>query len=331
MRSSTACAAGGRGWRVAVLAGFGLLVPVALTACGGSNLAAVNTTQPTPATPSTATTTTTTTPTYTHTWTINSIDSSGATWTTTVATGPLVSGNAMASAVSPSLFAQCDVNTQTDAIVPWELTTTSTTSGGFTTLAPQLIDIVNSALGQTAVGTDVTGSDGTESPAGYAAGETLSAGEGFSTPACPNVDPGDNGNPGQNNASINISSTNPLSDGGRTVTDGFFVLQKWASPNSPSGDAAWLGNIWILIPQAMTFTSGNPWETTSVTGPGALDLNGFTLPATYSSQYSIGNGRPGYGWAFPVDGTSAPDCADAQNPLASQVSIEQLCAQQSQG
>lgn len=74
-------------------------------------------------------------------WTIKSVDSSGATWTTTVAIASVISGDALTG--YPTLYGNpCKLDPKTDAIVPFQITTTSTTSGDLTASGVQNLKIV---------------------------------------------------------------------------------------------------------------------------------------------------------------------------------------------
>ena len=148
--------------------------------------------------------TTTSSPSPPHSWTIDSVDSSGATWTTTVAIAPLISGKALA-AYATLYGNPCNLNPTTDAIVPFQITTTSTASGHLTASGDQELKIVNASLGVAPDGSDSTkGAQSTQSNAGFAAGEELKAAEDTSNgPTCSNLDP-----PGETMSLGNDSLTN---------------------------------------------------------------------------------------------------------------------------
>jgi hypothetical protein len=269
--------------------------------------------------------------TFANTWNVKTVDSSGASWTTTISVGNLITGANIASKVSASLLAACSVDSRTDAVVPYRILTTSTTQGGFAAAGNQALTIVTSALGPTAVGQVGLVSQGTESNTGYSAGEALFAGGAFSSgPTCPNVDPNGNSDPSSQTNQVIVGGES-LKNGSSVQLNGFFQLKNWAYPAMPNGDSSWFPNIWILIPSVGAFSIGNDWETTSVTGPAVIHLLGFTPNGTYDASHALGgSGDSGYGWAFPLDGMGTPDCADANAypPYGHQQSIQALCQQQ---
>ena len=83
--------------------------------------------------------------TYPHSWTIESVDASGATWTTTVAIANVISGKTL-TAYSTLYGHPCSLDPTTDAIVPFQITTTSKTSG-LPASGDQELEIVNASLG----------------------------------------------------------------------------------------------------------------------------------------------------------------------------------------
>ena len=255
-----------------------------------------------------------------HSWTIESVDSSGATWTTTVAIANVISGKALTA--YPTLYGNpCSLDPRTDAIVPFQITTTSTNSGLFTASGDQKLEIVNASLGVAPGGSDSPkGAQGTQSNAGFAAGEVLKAAETTSTgPTCSNLDP-----PGEEMTLGNDSLTN----GQKVVLKGYFVLKHWSEAAHPDGDASWLSNIWILVPNSGVLRTGKGWETTSVSGPAVVSLLDYTPTPTYSPSDSYGSNNVGYGWVFPIDGRSQPDCASASSTSprgSSMPSVQSLC------
>jgi len=262
----------------------------------------------------------TTNPSLPHSWTINSVDSSGATWTTTVAIAPVISGKALA-AYSTLYGNPCNLNPTTDAVVPFQITTTSTAFGDLTASGDQELRIVNASLGVAPGGSDSPkGAQDTQSNAGFATGEALKAAENSSGgPACSNLDP-----PGETVTLGNLSLTN----GQDSVLKGYFDLQHWSGQTHQDGDALWLSNVWILVPNSGTSKTGNSWETTLVSGPAVVSLLDYTPTPTYNSADSYGKNAVGYGWVFPIDGSSQPDCAGASStsPRESAMpSIQSLC------
>ena len=94
-------------------------------------------------------------------WTIESIDSRGATWTTTVSIANLVSGHAL-STYSTLYGNPCSLDPTTDAIVPFQVTTTSTNSGFFHASGDQDLKIVNASLGVAPDGSVSAASEATD-------------------------------------------------------------------------------------------------------------------------------------------------------------------------
>ena len=264
--------------------------------------------------------TTTSSPSPPHSWTINSADSTGATWTTTVAIAPVISGKALA-AYATLHGNPCNLNPTTDAIVPFQITTTSTASGHLTASGDQELKIVNASLGVAPDGSDATkAAQSTQSDAGFAAGEELKAAENTSDgPTCSNLDP-----PGETMTLGNDSLTN----GQTSVLKGYFDLKHWSEQTHQDGDASWLSNVWILVPNSGISKTGNSWETTLVSGPAVISLLDYTPTPTYNPADSYGKNAVGYGWAFPIDGSSQPDCAGASSasPRGSAMpSMQALC------
>lgn len=253
-------------------------------------------------------------------WTIHSVDSSGATWTTEVSVGNVISGSSLG-AYETLDGNPCSLDPTSDAIVPFQITTTSTTSGDLTASGNQELRIVNASLGVAPDGSDSPkGAQGTQSKAGFAAGEVLKAAEtSASGPTCSNLDP-----PGE----TMILGDGSLTNGQKTVLNGYFVLKNWAEPASRGGDASWLSNIWILVPNSGTSQTGNDWETTLVSGPAVVSLLDYTPTPTYNPSDSYHTNTVGYGWVFPLDGKSQPDCASASSTSprgSSMPSMQSLC------
>ncbi len=292
---------------------------ISLAACSGNPKAAPSS-SPSPAASSGASPTSSPSPppiTYPRSWTIESVDSSGATWTTTVAIGNVISRKAL-TGYSTLYGNPCSLNPMTDAIVPFQITTTSTTSGDFTASGDQELEIVNASLGVGPDGSDSPkGAQGTQSDAGFAAGEVLKAAENLSSgPRCSNLDP---------NRETMTLGNDSLTHGQAVVLKGYFDLQHWAEPAHPDGDASWFPNIWILVPNRGVLRTGKGWETTSVSGPAVVSLLDYTPTPTYNPSDS---NDVGYGWVFPIDGSSQPDCARASStspPGSSTPSMQSLC------
>lgn len=257
--------------------------------------------------------------TYPHNWTIESVDSSGATWTTNVATADVVSGKALRA--YESLYGdRCNLDPGTDAIVPFQITTTGTASGTLTASGDQELKVVNASLGAAPDGSDApTGGRGTESEAGFTAGEVLRTAEASSSgPTCSSLDPP---------AETMTLGNDALTNGQQVVLKGYFDLKHWAAPASEHGDPSWLPNIWIFVPTSGSSKTGNSWETTSVSGPAVVSLLDFTPTATYNALLRDDK-NDGYGWAFPIDARSQPDCAraDASSPSGTSLPSKQsLC------
>jgi hypothetical protein len=255
-----------------------------------------------------------------HSWTIESVDSRGATWTTTIAIATVISGSALTSSATLS-GNPCSVDPTTDAIVPFQITTTSTNAGFFTASGDQELKIVNASLAVAPDGSDSPkDAQGTQSRAGFAGGEVLKAAEDSSSgPTCSNLDP-----PGETMTLGNES----LKYGQDVVLKGYFVLKHWSEPAHHDGDTSWLPNIWILVPNSGTGQNGNGWETTSVSGPAVVSLLDYSPPPTYNPSDSHDVSNVGYGWVFPIDGSSEPDCASASSTSprgSSMPSIQSLC------
>ncbi len=298
------------------------VLAVLLAACSGNPKAAPSSSA-SPAASSGASRTSSPSPppiTYPHSWTIGSVDSSGATWTTTVAIANVISGNAL-TAYSTLYGNPCSLDRSTDAIVPFQITTTSTKSGYFIASGDQELEIVNASLGVAPDGSDSPKSaQGTQSKAGFAAGEVLKAAESSSSgPTCSNLDP-----PGEKMTFGNDS----LTKGQEVVLKGYFDLKHWSEPAHPDGDASWFPNIWILVPNSGVLRTGKGWETTSVSGPAVVSLLDYTPTPTYNPSDSYDSNNVGYGWVFPIDGSSQPDCASASStspPGSSMPSMQSLC------
>lgn len=258
--------------------------------------------------------------TYPRSWTIESVDSSGATWTTSVAIANVISGNAL-KAYSTLYGNPCNLDPTTDAIVPFQITTIGTTSGDLTASGDQKLEIVNASLGVAPDGSDSPrGAQGTQSDAGFAAGEVLKAAEDSSSgPTCSNLDP-----PGETMTFGNDS----LTKGQDVVLKGYLDLKHWAIAPHEHGDTSWLPNIWILVPNSGISRTGTGWETTSVNGPAVVSLLDYTPAPTYNPSDSYDSNNVGYGWVFPIDGKSQPDCASASSTSprgSSMPSIQSLC------
>jgi hypothetical protein len=232
----------------------------------------------------------------------------------------VVSGNALTGYTT--LYGDpCGLDPKTDAIVPFQITTTSTKPGYFIASGDQELRIVNASLGVAPRGSDSPkGAQGTQSNAGLAAGEVLKAAEDPSSgPTCSNLDP-----PGETMTLGNDS----LNKGQEVALKGYFVLKHWSEPPHHDGDASWIPNIWILVPSSGTHQNGNSWETTSVSGPAVVSLLDYTPTPTYDPSDSHDKKNVGYGWVFPIDATSEPDCAGASStsPRGSTMpSMQSLC------
>jgi hypothetical protein len=267
------------------------VLAVLLAACTGSSKPA-----PSPSASSGSSPTSSPPPTASpHSWTIESVDSRGATWKTTVAIAKVISGNALTS--SATLYGNpCSLDPKTDAIVPFQITTTSTNSGFFTATGDQELKIVNASLGVAPDGSaSPKGAQGTQSNAGFAAGEVLKAVEDSSSgPTCSNLDP-----PGE---TMTLGSDS-LKMGQQVVLKGYFVLKHWTEPAHHDGDTLWLPNIWVLVPSSGIRQNGDSWETTAVSGPAVISLLDYTPTPTYKPSDSSDAKSVGYGWVFPIDGS----------------------------
>lgn len=298
------------------------ILAVLLAACSGNPKAAPSSSSSTAA-PSGATPTSTSSPppiAYPRSWTINSVDSSGATWTTTVAIANLISGKTL-TAYSTLYGNPCSLDPTTDAIVPFQITTTSTRLGDFIASGDQELRIVNASLGVAPHRSgSPKGARGTQSDTGFAAGEALKAAENPSSgPTCSNLDP-----PGE----TMTLGDDSLTDGQEVVLKGYFDLKHWSESTHRDGDTSWLPNIWILVPNSGIRQNGKGWETTSVNGPAVVSLLDYTPTPTYNPSDSYGMNNVGYGWVFPIDGNSEPDCASASStspPGSSMPSVQSLC------
>jgi hypothetical protein len=246
--------------------------------------------------------------TYPHNWTIGSVDASGATWTTNVAIADPISGHTLTAYTS--LYGNpCSLDPTTDAIVPFQITTTGTPYGLLTSSGDQELKVVNAALG---------GASGTQSQAGLAAGELLKAAESSSGgPTCSSLDPP--------RETMTLGGAS-LTYGQKVVLNGYFDLKHWAEPGSKHGDASWVPNIWILVPNSGSRPAGKGYETTSVNGPGLVSLLDYTPTTTYDPSVSSDKKNVGYGWAFPIDGKSQPDCGNASSTSPSGPSMPSLQA-----
>ena len=298
------------------------VLAVLLAACSGNPKAAPSSSAPPAASSGTSSTSSPSPPPIAspHSWTIESVDSRGATWTTTVAIANVISGKALA-AYTTLYGNPCSLDPTTDAIVPFQITTTSTNAGFFTASGDQELKIVNASLGVAPDGSDSPkGAQGTQSKAGFAAGEVLKAAENSSSgPTCSNLDP-----PGETMTLGNDS----LTKGQEVVLKGYFDLKHWAEPAHQDGDASWIPNIWILVPNSGTRQNGKSWETTSVSGPAVVSLLDYTPTPTYNPSDSYDKNNVGYGWVFPIDGKSEPDCASASSTSprgSSMPSVQSLC------
>jgi len=310
-----------RGPRLLRWLALGVLA-VLLAACSGNPKAAPSSSASTAAPSGTSSTSSTSPPpiAYPRSWTIESVDSSGATWTTTVAIANLISGNPL-KAYSTLYGNPCSLDPMTDAIVPFQITTTSTRLREFTASGDQELKIVNASLGVAPGGSDSPKSArGTQSNAGFAAGEVLKAAENSSSEStCSNLDP-----PGQTMTLGDVSLTN----GQEVVLRGYFDLKHWSAAAHHEGDTSWLPNIWILVPNSGIRKNGKGWETTSVSGPAVVSLLDYTPTPTYNLSDSYGMKHVGYGWVFPIDGSSEPDCASASSTApagSSMPSVQSLC------
>ena len=137
------------------------VLAVLLAACSGNPKAAPSSSAPPAASSGTSSTSSPSPPPIAspRSWTIESVDSRGATWTTTVAIAPVISGKALA-AYTTLYGDPCSLDRTTDAIVPFQITTTSTNAGFFTASGDQELKIVNASLG--------VAPDGSDSPKGAA-------------------------------------------------------------------------------------------------------------------------------------------------------------------
>ena len=89
--------------------------------------------------------------------------------------GNVISGDAL-TAYAKLHGNPCRFDPTTDAIVPFQITTTNTTFGDLTASGDQELEIVNASLGVAPNGSDsAKGAQDTQSNAGFAAGEVLKA------------------------------------------------------------------------------------------------------------------------------------------------------------
>lgn len=104
-----------------------------------------------------------------------------------------------------------------------------------------------------------------------------------------------------------------LKTGQEVVLKGYFDLKDWSESTHQDSDTSWLSNIWILVPNSGIGQNGKGWETTSVSGPAVVSLLDYIPTPTFNSSDSYGAHNIGYGWVFPIDGASEPDCASASS------------------
>jgi hypothetical protein len=286
------------------------VLAVLLAACAGNPKTAPSSSATSAPSPGASTSSASPPPvTYPHTWTIESVDARGATWTTSVAIADVISGGAL-SAYTTLYGNPCRLHTTTDAIVPFQITTTGTPYGLLTASGNQELKIVNASLAARR----------TQSKAGTTAGEVLKTAESSSNGAtCSNLDP-----PGDEITLGNDSLTN----GQQVVLKGYFDLKHWAVSGSKRGDSLWIPNIWIFVPSGGANKTGKDWETTSVSGPAVVSLLDYTPTPNYNPAASYDKHNIGYGWVFPIDGRSQPDCgrAASASPSGSVMpSLQSLC------
>jgi hypothetical protein len=232
----------------------------------------------------------------------------------------VISGSAVA-AYATLYGNPCSLDSTTDAIVPFQITTTSTKSGFFPASGDQELQIVNASLRVAPDGSDShKGARGTHSDAGFAAGEVLKTAENSASgPTCSNLEPP---------RETMILGNDSLTYGQDVVLKGYFDLKHWSESTHHDRDTSLLPNIWIRVPNSGTRHNGNGWETTSVGGPAVVSLLDYTPTPTYSPSDSYDAKSVGYGWVFPIDGKSEPDCASASStsPLGSSMpSVQSLC------
>jgi hypothetical protein len=87
-------------------------------------------------------------------------------------------------------------------------------------------------------------------------------------------------------------------------------------------------NIWILVPNSGNRHNGKDWETTSVNGPAVVSVLDYSPTPTYNGFVRYDMKNAGYGWVFPIDGNSQPDCAAAASTAPSgstMPSLQSLC------
>jgi len=222
-----------------------------------------------------------------------------------------MSGSKIKSEVPSRLIATCSVNEHTDAVVPFTLSVTSTTSGGFSAPGESQFSVVNNALQSMST-----------QPANGASDEFMMIGADYlSGPQCQTVNSASNV---EANSSVFGTGNDDLSPGAKSRLRGVLVLKNWASPAMPDGDSSYLSQFWINVSFIGASSNEDRWENVSVTGPAVLNLLGFQP----SPHYDANEENPESNWAFPLDGTSKADCAQL-SPIVDGPNAETLCEQQS--
>ncbi len=192
------------------------------------------TTSTTSTTSTTAPTTTTTAPQYLRSWTLTSTDAKGDAETSVLSIGNVERYSPNDRAGDFTAGTTCNLDTQTDAVVPAHLITINTTKDFNLTTSV--------SMGSLSVQWEVDYSNG---------------------PQCE----GAIGSPGA--PSLTVNSTNPLAPGAAVTTNLFFIFPNYYTPNQPAGNPALLDAAVTFSGLSISQEGGRD---VSLTGPGASDV-----------------------------------------------------------
>ena len=180
-----------------------------------------------------------------NSWTFSGKSAEGGTGDVTLDAGQLVTGADVNTATDSVLGAACQVDPQTDAVVPFSVRMTSTTGGGFDVQA-----------GYQFLLTGATHDRGSAPLANYQPAEFAVA----RSEGCLEGVP-----------SMTLGGFATLAPGDGSFDSGLMVLRGWASPNRPDGNPDLLSDIWVGVPSTAVLTGGT-WVNEVANGPALLDF-----------------------------------------------------------
>ena len=269
---------GGRSKKGLVIGALGVaaavVVAVALSTSSSSSSSSSPTTTTTYPSLTTDTSTTTTTPppaTFNKSWTTTAESNNGYAMTAELQVGdpaPFTNSSSITNG-DATAGSSCSVTATTDAVIPFELTLTNTTSGTFDDQPSIAYGGIGSLSSYDSNGNQVDTGTQLEAEPQFAEG-----------PQCES-----------DGQSLSVKTTNSMSPGSTSTTYGFFIIPNYYSPSHPSGDSS------LLTDSILTVSPTQSISSSSGTAVSSFDVKNVSGPGVVAQGF-------GNGWEFDLAGTT---------------------------